>query len=92
MLGTGGLFCRIISLKSKRKDPLLLASADWIVGNPPSSIELSPTSLDPPLVSEDFQNTVDAKLAVLKNEMADQFRSFFDEFNKQLEVKFSSVN
>ena len=81
--------------KSKRKDPLLCASAvanPVIVNNPPSSVELPPVSLDPPSVLEDFQSTVDAKLAVLKNEMSEQFRSFFDEFNKQLEVKFSSIN
>ena len=63
-----------------------------IVSGPPSSVELTPVSLDPLSVSEDFHSTVDAKLAVLKSEMTDQFCSFFDEFHKQLDVKFSSIN
>ena len=44
--------------KSKRKDPLLSASAvddPVIVSNPPSSVELLPVSLDPQSVLKDNQ-------------------------------------
>ena len=80
--------------KSKSKDPLLSASSVdglVIVSNPPSSVELLPGSLDPPSVSEDIQSKVNAKLSIVKNEMTNQFRSFFDELAR-VEVKFSSIN
>ena len=86
---------RSLMSKQQSKDPLLSASAvddPVIVSVPPSSIDLPPVSLDPPLVSEDIESKVSAKFSIVKNEMTDHFRSFFDEFSKSLEVKFSSRN
>ena len=61
-----------------------------IVGDPPS-VELPLVSLDLPSVTDEIHSTVDAKFSVFKDEMQQQFRSFFDQFIEQLEVKLSSI-